>query len=176
MGNIKISKSINVGNYKMKILIIYESFFGNTEKIAQAICEGFDTSDVVEICKVGDIKPEQLKGIDLLIVGAPTRAFRPSLGISSFLKSIPTNSLQGVKAASFDTRMVLEDAKIPMLRLMVKLFGYAAKPISKKLRKKGAEIIIVPEGFYVKDTEGPLKEGELERAREWVKNIKGKDL
>ncbi len=156
----------------MKILIIYESFFGNTEKIAKAIGDGFDSSDEVDVCKVGDVKPEQLKGIDLLIVGAPTRAFRPSPGISGFLKSIPANSLQGIKAASFDTRIALEDIKLRFLRIMVKLFGYASEPISKKLRKKGAEIVIDPEGFCVKDTEGPLKESELERATEWAKKLK----
>ncbi|MBN2589675.1 MAG: hypothetical protein JXA96_07425 [Sedimentisphaerales bacterium] len=155
----------------MKALIIYESFFSNTEKIAKAISEGFDSSVEVEVCKVGDVKPEQLKVIDLLVVGAPTRAFRPSPGVSGFLKSIPANSMQGIKAASFDTRIAIEDIKIRFLRFMVKLFGYAAEPISKKLRKKGAEIVIAPEGFCVKDTEGPLKEGELERAAAWSKQI-----
>ena len=155
----------------MKTLIIYESFFSNTEKIAKAIGEGFDFPGGIEVCKVNEINLERLKSIDLLIVGAPTRAFRPSPGIVKFLKSIPAKSLQGVKAASFDTRMVLEDVKVPILRLFIKLFGYAAEPISKKLRKKGAEIIADPEGFCVKDTEGPLKDGELERAKEWSKKI-----
>ena len=151
----------------MKALIIYESFFSNTEQIAKAIGEGFDSSVEVQVCNVSDIKTEQLKDIDLLIVGAPTRAFRPSPGILKFLKSIPAKSLQGVKAASFDTRIALEDIKLRFLKFMVKLFGYAAEPISKKLRKKGAEIIFAPEGFCVNDTEGPLKENELQRAREW---------
>ena len=155
----------------MKTLIIYESFFSNTEKIAQAIGNGFESSVEVEIRKVSEIKPEELKGFDLLIVGAPTRAFRPSPGIIKFLKSIPARSLQGVKAASFDTRIALEDIKLRFLRIMVKLFGYAAEPISKKLRRKGAEIIIDPEGFSVKDTEGPLKEGELERAKNWANEL-----
>ena len=53
----------------------------------------------------------------------------------------------------------------------MKLFGYAAEPISKKLRNKGAEIVIPPEGFCVNDTEGPLKEGELERAKSWILQI-----
>jgi hypothetical protein len=52
-----------------------------------------------------------------------------------------------------------------------RVFGYAAKPISEKLRKKGGELIIAPEGFFVKDVEGPLKEGELERAAAWAREI-----
>jgi flavodoxin I len=155
----------------MKTLIIYESFFGNTEQITKAIGEGLGTSAEVEIVKVGDVKYEKLIEVDLLIVGSPTRAFRPSPGTNKFLKSIPANSLRGKKAAAFDTRISTEDTKSGFLRFMVNLFGYAAKPISEKLRKKGAEIMISPEGFFVKDTKGPLKEGELERAKKWGMQI-----
>jgi hypothetical protein len=58
-----------------------------------------------------------------------------------------------------------------VLRLFVKLFGYAAKPIADRLTKKGGELMIRPEGFFVEDTEGPLKTGELERAVGWVQQI-----
>jgi hypothetical protein len=53
----------------------------------------------------------------------------------------------------------------------VKLFGYAAKPIAYKLEKKGGSLVIPPEGFLVKASEGPLKDGELERAADWAKLI-----
>jgi flavodoxin I len=155
----------------IKIIIIYESFFGNTEQIAKAIGEGLGTAAEVKIIKVGDVKPENLKEADLLIVGSPTRAFRPSPGTSKFLKNIPSNSSQGKKAAAFDTRISMEDTPSRFLRFMENMFGYAAEPISKKLRKNGAEIIIAPEGFCVKDTKGPLKEGELERAKKWGTQI-----
>lgn len=58
-----------------------------------------------------------------------------------------------------------------ILNFFVKLFGYAARPIADRLIKKGGELAMPPEGFYVEDTEGPLKEGELERATEWVRQI-----
>ena len=156
----------------MKTLIIYESFFGNTEKVAQAIGEGLGDSAEVEVLKVADVKPKLIQNADLLIVGSATRAFRPSPETKRFLAHLPANSLKGKKAAAFDTRISIEDIKVRILRFFVNLFGYAAKPISQKLRKKGAEIVIAPEGFSVKDTEGPLKEGELERAREWAKKLK----
>jgi hypothetical protein len=54
---------------------------------------------------------------------------------------------------------------------MVKLFGYAAAPIAKQLTKKGGELAVAPEGFFVAGTEGPLKEGEFTRAAEWAKRI-----
>ncbi|MBN1974441.1 MAG: flavodoxin family protein [Sedimentisphaerales bacterium] len=156
----------------MKTLIIYDSFFGNTEQVAKAISEAIGSASEVKVCKVGEVKREQLNGINLLIVGSPTRAFRPSPATNKFLKNIPANSLNGVKAASFDTRMSIEDIKVRILRFLVNMFGYAAKPISEKLRKKGAEIAVSPEGFLVNDTKGPLKEGELERAKEWAKKLK----
>ena len=155
----------------MKALVIYESFFGNTEKIAQAISDALSSSMEVEIRKVNEVKPEQLKGINHLIVGSPTRAFGPSPGTKNFLKRIPADGLRDIRAAAFDTRISEDDAKPRVLRFLMKVFGYAAEPISKKLRKKGAEIIGPPEGFCVNDTEGPLKEGELERAATWAKQI-----
>ncbi len=54
---------------------------------------------------------------------------------------------------------------------MVNLFGYADKPIADKLTKKGAIKAADNMGFYVLDSEGPLREGELERASEWAKKI-----
>ena len=158
----------------MNALVIYESFFGNTEKVAQAVGDALGEKTDIEIKRVGDIQPDQLKGLKLLIIGSPTRAFRPSPAVSAFLKSIPNNSLKGVKAAAFDTRISTEYIKSRPLRFMVKLFGYAAKPMAEKLRKKGAEIIVPPEGFFVKDTEGPIKEGELPRAAAWAKQIEEK--
>jgi flavodoxin I len=155
----------------MKALIIYDSFFGNTEKIAKAIGSTISGQMDVEVCKVSDIKLEQLKGLFLLIVGSPTRAFRPSPAITKFLNSIAAGSLSGVKAASFDTRISISDTNSRFLRFMANLFGYAAKPISEKLGKKGAQIVIAPEGFLVKDTKGPLKDGEIERVAEWARQI-----
>jgi hypothetical protein len=53
----------------------------------------------------------------------------------------------------------------------VRIFGYAAKPIGKRLQKKGGELAVQPEGFHVGDTEGPLLEGELERAGLWARQV-----
>ena len=57
------------------------------------------------------------------------------------------------------------------LKFMAGLFGYAAEPIAKRLKKAGGDEAVTPAGFIVTDTEGPLKEGELERAAAWVKQI-----
>jgi len=155
----------------MKVLIIYDSVFGNTEKIAQAIGNSLDSKENVETLRVSDVKPEQLIGLELLIVGSPTRVFKPIKAIMNFLNKIPLNVLKGVKVAAFDTRISTADVNSRLLNILVKLFGYAAKPIAYKLEKKGGSLIIPPEGFFVKDSEGPLKDGELERAADWAKLI-----
>jgi flavodoxin len=155
----------------MKALVIYDSIFGNTERIAQAIGKALASQTDVNVLKVNQAKPEQLTGLNLLIVGSPTRAFRPTPAIKKFLGSIPGKSLKGVRVAGFDTRISTVDANSAVLNFFVKLFGYAAKPIADKLVKKEGELILPPEGFFVKDSEGPLKEGELERAADWAKQI-----
>jgi flavodoxin I len=150
----------------MKALVIYDSVFGNTEKIARAI-----GADPVQVLPVGSVQPGQLAGLDLLIVGSPTRGFRATPAIQAFLKSIPPGSLKGVRVAAFDTRILLSDVNSAILNVMVRIFGYAAKPIADRLKEKGGELAAPPEGFLVAASEGPLKAGELERAAAWGTQI-----
>ncbi len=156
----------------MKALIVYDSFFGNTEKIALAIGKAFGNAKEVTICKAVNVKPNMLDGLDYLIVGSPTRAFSPSPATKSFLKGTPSKQLAGVKVAAFDTRIAMTDKVPGFLRFMAKLFGYADKPILDALKKKGGQVTVPSEGFFVRGSEGPLKKGELERAVAWVKQIK----
>jgi flavodoxin len=158
-----------IGGNMAGVLIVYDSYFGNTEKVAQAICSTLGT-DVLAL-RVGEVRPEHLQGLKLLIVGSPTRAFQPSDGTKRFLKSLPVGALSGVRVAAFDTRLPVEEAKSGLLKFLVGIFGYAAKPIGEKLKKSGGTLVVPPEGFYVKDSEGPLKDGELERAAVWAKTI-----
>ncbi|MDX9800292.1 MAG: flavodoxin family protein [Spirochaetia bacterium] len=157
----------------MKVLIIYDSVFDNTEQIAQAISKALDSPNDIKIIRISDVKQEILKGLDILIIGSPTRAFKPTKAITDFLKRIPKNSLKGVKVATFDTRFTMVKIKSSffMLPLLVNIFGYASNSIAERLKKKGGDIVASPVGFFVDDVEGPLKEGEIERAANWVKKI-----
>ena len=155
----------------MKALVLYDSVFGNTEKVAQAISTALEEKMESKTLQVKQASLSDLSGVDLLIVGSPTRAFTSTPDTKNFLKKIPAKSLANVKTAAFDTRMtqamVNEAGKF--LAFMVNLLGYAAEPIAKKLQQKGGNQKIKPEGFYVTGTEGPLADGELERAAEWAK-------
>ena len=144
----------------MKLLVVYDSVYGNTEKIAKAIGEGVGGN--TNVLHANEAGPADLSGIDLLIVGAPTQGGRPSPAMQEFLKKISEKDIKGMDVASFDTRI---SAK------WVGIFGYAADRIGKDLKKKGVNLVLPPEPFYVKATRGPLKDGELERAADWAKHI-----
>ena len=156
----------------MKAVVVYDSGFGNTEKIAQSIGGSLSPQADVETVHVSKVVSDQLTGIAILVVGSPTQKFRPTGAITNFLKAIPKNGLKGVKIAAFDTRFTMSEIeKTPVLLFFVRIFGYAAKPIADRLVSKGGELVIPPEGYYVEGVEGPLLEGELERAEEWAAKI-----
>jgi len=155
----------------MKVLIIYDSFFGNTERVAQAMGDALGSQQDVTVLRVGDVRPEHLVGLDALIVGSPTRAFSPTPAIKKLVGSIPRHGVKGVKVAAFDTRVAVDEVGSRILTLLVRVFGYAARPIANRLEKKQGELAVPPEGFFVEDSEGPLKEGELERATDWAERI-----
>ena len=158
----------------MKALVVYDSVFGNTEKIAQAIGAALGAPKDVEVLRVTGVDLERVSGLDLLVVGSPTRAFKATGAINKLLKSLPKGSLRGVKVAAFDTRMPMDEKAPGVLRVLVKVFGYAAEPIASILTKIGGEQVAQPEGFFVEGSEGPLREGELGRATEWGKQILAK--
>src|SRR3712207_1004756 len=118
----------------MKALVVHDSVFGNTEQVAQAIGDALGPREDVEVLRVGNVKPERLTGVKLLIVYSPTGGFRRTEGITNFLKSMPTDGLERVKVAKFDTRLLTDDIESSALRFIVKTGGYAAKRIAKRLK------------------------------------------
>jgi len=154
----------------MKATVVYDSAYGNTEQIARAIGQGVGTG--TEVVRAASVQPGQLTGLDLLIVGSPTQKFRPLPSVTGLVKSIPRGGLEGARVAAFDTRFPwAKIAEVGVLAFFVKIFGYAADVIAKRLVKAGGQLAAPPEGFYVEDTEGPLQAGELGRATEWGRRI-----
>ena len=144
----------------METLIVFDSTYGNTEKIAKAIYDAI--TGEVKVIRASIANPAELEMIDLLVVGSPTLGGRPTPAIQEYLAGIPELAIKGKKVAAFDTRYSTR---------MVKIFGFAADRISESLKVKGATIVSSPMGFFVKGKKGPLREGELERAAEWAKQI-----
>ena len=139
-------------------LVIYDSEFGNTLKIAQAIGEAI-ASQVIQVDKAN---PADLSTADLLIVGSPTHGGWFTEGIRDLLETLP--DLDGLNVAAFDTRTAsIWNRLLP--------FGYAAPRIAQRLEALGGNPLAPPEGFVVLGIKGPLKDGELERAASWAKEI-----
>jgi flavodoxin len=155
----------------MNVLIVYDSVFGNTAQIAQAMGNALESKKSVETVRVNEVNIDKIQGLDVLIVGSPTRGFRPTPAITEFLKTLSQDNLKGVKVAAFDTRFSLNDIESSFVRFIVKTGGYAAKSIANKLKGNGGNLVAPPEGFFVTGEEGPLKEGELERAANWAMQI-----
>lgn len=155
----------------MKITIVYDSVFGNTADIANAIHEAAVENHLCEIFRVTEVVNADISQTDLLIVGSPTRAFSPTPAITNFIRSMPTGALRGKQIAAFDTRIKMEDIHSKALRFMVKIGGYAAGTIAKRLEKKGGKLVEPPEGFFVNGEEGPLGEDENDRAKTWAKGL-----
>jgi Flavodoxin domain len=162
----------------MDAIVVYESVFGNTRAIAEAIAEGVDATAVLPVHEAAGY---ELGTADLLIVGGPThmhglattRSRRAAAataheedgthveprateepGLRGWLRDLSPDTAH--HAASFDTRL----DQSPWVT------GVAARGIARRLRRRGIAVIAT-ESFLVEETEGPLEPGELERARAW---------
>ena len=156
----------------MKVLIVYDSKFGNTEKVAKAMGEAIRDSNEVSVLSVNQCSSSELNKVNLLIVGSPTWAGKPTPSLRKWMQQLPSKSLNNVQVFGFDTRGDFSTLTSKWLIKLIQWFGVAADKIVPTLIKKGGTPASSPQGFIVMDREGPLKEGELERAqtcaREWA--------
>jgi hypothetical protein len=162
-------------------LVVYESMFGNTEKVAHAVAEGLRLDGViVDVQEVTAAPTGALPDVDLLVVGAPTHAFslsRPStradavrqgapatrqgLGLREWLSSAAGRPDLGI--AVFDTRV----SKVRRLPL-------AAGPRAARIaHQRGFMLLSKPVAFVVEDVKGPLSAQEVERATQWGRYLAG---
>ncbi len=141
----------------MKFLVIYDSTHGNTKKIAETIAARLGKS--TEVVTAADFKPADLQNVTHLVVGSPIIGWKPAERMAAFLAELKPGQLNGLQAAAFDTR--------------VKLFihGDAVGKIGAALQRAGARLFAEPCFFYVKGSEGPLFEGEIERATQWAEAL-----
>ncbi|MGE0057271.1 MAG: flavodoxin family protein [Dehalococcoidia bacterium] len=151
----------------MNALVIYDSKFGNTETIANAIA----TSLGARSLNIADATPAHVSGIDLLIVGSPTQGGRPTPAVHAYLRELPAGALATIDVAAFDTR-IDSGRHGPFLRVLTSVIGFAAGKIGADLKARGGKLVAPPEGFIVDDTEGPLRAGEEQRAGAWAATLR----
>ncbi|WP_228403572.1 flavodoxin domain-containing protein [Pseudarthrobacter sp. L1SW] len=142
----------------MKAFVVYDSAYGNTKTIAEALAAGLGNKAAA--VPVDRFDAGSLQSGDLLVVGSPINGWRPTPKITQALADLASRGLAGVKAAAFDTRLKLF------------IHGDAAKKMTRALKAAGASIITGPMAFYVKGSEGPLRQGEVDRAAAWAETLR----
>ena len=121
----------------------------------------------IEIVEIHAFKEEMMEGVELLFIATPTRAFRPSKEIKSFVVFVKQH-VKNIKVAVFDTRMRMTDDLPWLLKKLEKRFGYAVDTMEKILGKNEDIELLESNYFYVGGSEGPLEDGEVERLKEWA--------
>lgn len=151
-----------------RAVVLYESLFGNTERVARAIAEGLAQSCEVTLANFGEVAVGT-SGADLIVLGGPTHGWgltKPStrrqpsspgyaIGVREWLDASPPGA--GRSAAAFDTRF-----DKPRW-----LTGSAAVRIGRELERLDYRMVMPPESFFVLHTGGPLRQEEEERAKRW---------
>jgi len=161
----------------VKAVVVYESMYGNTHLVADAIGRGLAARGEVVVVPVAQAAPALVTDADLIVVGGPTHAHgmsRPSTrkaaldqakdnpidpsasgpGVREWLDTMPPIA---ASAAAFDTRAGVAPAL---------LTGRASKGIAKQLHQHGFGQVVEPESFLV-DKDNHLEPGEEARAEEW---------
>ncbi len=145
----------------MESLVVYDSKFGNTKKLAEAIADGLRCVGSVRLMGLDKLSPNDLGTVDLLVVGGPTQVHGMSARIRQFVDLLKTRSATGMVAATFDTRF----------RMPAALTGSAARLVARKLRQAGVRVFMRPQSFFVSRGVPELEQGEAERAAEWAKDL-----
>jgi hypothetical protein len=158
----------------MRALVVYESLWGNTEKVARAIADALASRGTVDIVD-SDAAPSTTEGYDLLVVGAPTHAFsmsRPSTRADAVKShAAPHEPVTGVREwladlqrPSVKTPTLVFDTRVDQPRLP----GSAAKAARRVLHDLGFDTSVMQQTFRVHGYEGPVLDGEIQRAIDWV--------
>jgi flavorubredoxin len=140
-----------------KALVVFDSVYGNTEKVARALAKGLEDGGVTVDCvRVDAVKFDGLSGCDLLVVGGPVHAWGVSKPIRALLERLKSvEGLSGKKGFAFDTKMGRS-----------RLAGSAGGKIEGKLKSLGLRIVKPHVSAVVKGREGPLEEGAEETVRQ----------
>ena len=146
----------------MHATVVYFSRFGNTRAISEAIAETLASAGSVRVLVLDQLTPSHTQGSDLLVVGSPTHRMNLPEAVRPVFAELPRRTLRGTHVAAFDT-------SYKMSALLARFT--AAKKLAQKLRKLGGVRVVPPETFYVIERQGPLYDGELERASAWAGSI-----
>jgi flavodoxin len=151
------------GEETMKALVVYYSEFGNTRQVAEAIAAVFQEAGAARTLGADQLTTADLQDVDLVVMGTPTHKMNLPEAVRPVFEDLPRRILRGVPIAAFDT-------SYEMSGFLARFT--AARRVDGKLRKLGGKRIVPPETFHVHHHhEGPLYDGEVERAKHWAGSI-----
>jgi flavodoxin len=146
----------------MNAVVVYTSRFGNTERLAEAIAETLESEGAVRLIGADHVTAADLDEVDLVVMGVPTHRMNLPEEVRPILEALPRGVLRGAFVAAFDTSY----------KMSALLARFSAAPkLARKLRKLGGSQAAAPETFHVLGREGPLYEGEIERAKTWAETV-----
>jgi flavodoxin len=143
----------------MNTLIVYSSKYGNTQKVAETMAGVCQDSGATRVLSLDALRPVDLQEADLVIMGSPTHRMNLPLDVRARLADLPKRCLRGKSVAVFDTSYRMS-AWLNRLT--------ASKKLGRKLKRMGGKRVVPPETFHVVEAQGPLYDGELQRATAWA--------
>jgi len=150
----------------MKGIVVYDTSYGNTKKIAETIAETLKESGTeVDLFDVKDVKKLNGKDYNFLVLGSPTKFGTMSFAIRGFLGKVNSEEWMNKPFAAFDTENP-ENVE--------KKQGSAAEKIAERLTEKKMNQLSPVLKALVFEMKGPLKEGEVERTKEYAKELAAK--
>lgn len=148
----------------MTNIVIFDSLYGNTHKVAEAIHKGLGGSQT-DIKSVDELNLSLLGNYDLIVIGSPTHGGKPTENIQKLLKDLGGQFFKNKKVAAFDTSIPTKGHGI-FLKILLSVIKYAAPKIAEQVKQNGA-IVLDTRSFWVSGKEGPMQAGQLEAAEEW---------
>jgi menaquinone-dependent protoporphyrinogen IX oxidase len=155
----------------MKGIVVYDTSYGNTEKIAEIIADTLKESGIeVDVFDVKDVKKLSAKDYDFLVLGSPTRFGTMSFAIRGFLGKVKSEEWMDKPFAAFDTE---NPENVERSRIEKKEWSAAEKIAAKLVEKKMKQLLPVLKALVI-GQKGPLVEGEVERTKEYTKGLAAK--
>jgi menaquinone-dependent protoporphyrinogen IX oxidase len=152
----------------MKGIVVYDTSYGNTKRIAETIAETLKESGIeVDLFYVKDVKKLIAKDYDFLVLGSPTKFGTMSLAIRFFLGKVKSEEWMNKPFAAFDTE---NPENIERAQAENKEWS-AAEKISEKLRDKKMNQLLPVLKAVVFGWKGPLKEGEIDRTKDYAREL-----
>jgi len=146
----------------VKVIVVYESKYGNTRVVAETIVEGMREVGGIETV-LGEAKKVDLDDInnyDAILIGSPNHIGRPTRSVRNFIDKLGKLDLKEKWVAVFDTYLGEDFEKV-------------VKKMEKRINEKAPGLKIIAPGLSIKvqGIKGPIVEGELPKSKKYGNKI-----